>query len=620
MGMAAPAALSGREPAVSADAFPAIRDYALIGNCRTAALVSRAGAIEWLCLPTFSSPSLFAAVLDRDAGTFSVSAKGATRITRRYVDDTNVLETTFETPTGRMRLTDCLTLSAPARGELYPEHEVLRRVECLEGEVDVEVLFEPRWDYGRVRHRFASRGKLGWAITHCPFGAMLLSDVALDHDGDHAKLAGTARLAAGDERWVMLAYDQNEAVVVPALGGAACERLDHTIAWWREWSARCNYDGPHADMVRRSVLALKLMTCSSTGAVVAAPTTSLPEEERGPRNWDYRFCWIRDSAFVLHAFVSLGYVEEAEAFLEWLLHATRLTWERFQVMYDIFGETKLDEHELSHLGGYRGARPVRIGNAAHDQLQLDIYGELLETVARYVDAGGSLDRGECRMLAGVGERLFELWRCPDQGIWETRSGPRHHTFSKAMCWVAFDRLRELAKCLPIPIDRARLDRLCEEVRRDVEEHGFNRDVDAYVAYYDAHETDASLLLLARYGYAKPGDARMESTYRYIERTLSRNGLILRYAGAPQFDGVAGGENSFAPCNFWAAEYLANAGRHEEAEQLLDRICGYANDVGLLAEEFSLDDASPMGNFPQALTHVSLISAVTALYRRPTATP
>ena len=616
--MAPPAALSEPASETLADAFPAIGDYALIGNCRTAALVSREGAIEWLCLPTFSSPSLFAAVLDRRAGRFSVAAKGVTSITREYVDDTNVLQTTFQTPSGRMRLTDCFTLAALTATQLYPEHEILRRVECLEGEVEVDVLFEPRFDYGRARHTFANRGRLGWALTHCPFGALVLSDIALAPDGDAARLRGSARLKAGEERWVMLAYDRNEAVVVPPLGAAASERLAHTIDWWKRWSARCRYDGPHADMVRRSILALKLMTCSTTGAVVAAPTTSLPEEAQGPRNWDYRFCWIRDSAFVLHAFLSLGFLDEAEAFLEWLLHATRLTWQRFQVMYDIFGETRLDEHELPYLTGYRGARPVRIGNAAHGQLQLDIYGELLATVAAYADAGGALDASECRMLAGVGERLFKLWRCPDQGIWETRSGPRHHTFSKAMCWVAFDCLRALGERFPIPIERARLDAACDEIRSDVEAHGYDTELDSYVAYYGSRASDASLLLLARYGYAKPGEARMESTFRYIAKTLTRNGLILRYSDAAHFDGVAGGENSFGPCNFWAAEYLANAGHKEEASKLLERLCGSANDVGLFAEEFALADASPMGNFPQALTHVSLISAVVALYKEPTA--
>ena len=423
------------------NAFPEIGDYALVGNCRTAALVSKEGAVEWMCLPTFSDASIFAAILDRGAGHFAVGPVAEHRIHRRYLPGTNVLETTFETPTGTLRLTDCLVLPVSGNGELYPQHELLRRVECVTGAADVEVSFEPRPDYGRVRPRYARRGKLGWQLVGCPYGATLMSGIDLEHDRAAGRLRGVAKLSAGDVRWLSFAYDENEVSVIPPLGEHAEERLQATVAWWEEWGARCTYGGPYKEAVLRSALALKLLTSATSGAVLAAPTTSLPEVAGGPRNWDYRFCWIRDSALVLHAFLSLGFIEEAEGFLEWLLHATRLTWQRFQVMYDLHGETKLDEHELTHLSGYRGARPVRIGNAAHDQLQLDIYGELMETVVRYVDAGGSLDDVECSMLCGVGQQLLKLWKLPDQGIWETRREPRFHTFSKAMCWVALDRLR-----------------------------------------------------------------------------------------------------------------------------------------------------------------------------------
>ncbi|HEX4781769.1 MAG TPA: glycoside hydrolase family 15 protein, partial [Usitatibacter sp.] len=552
--------------------FPDIGDYAIIGNCRTAALVSKAGAVEWMCIPDFSGKSIFGAILDRGAGHFSIAPVGPAKVERAYVPGTNVLQTSFRVDGGTLRLTDCMTLTTD-RIELEPEHELLRRVECLEGEVEVEISFTPRPGYGARRMGFRNLGKLGWQCTHGGFGAMLASDVELAHDAPHACLAGRARLRRGETRWLSFTYDESEASVILPLGDGAAKRLEATADWWREFSARANYDGPYRDIVVRSILALKLLTSATTGAVLAAPTTSLPEVAGGPRNWDYRYCWIRDSALVLYSFLTLGYVDEAEAFLGWLLHATRLTWERFQVLYDLYGETKIDEKELRHLSGYRGAKPVRIGNAAHDQLQLDIYGELMETVSFFVRAGGQLDSSECRMLEGIADRVLDLWKKPDHGIWETRAEPRHHTFSKAMCWVTLDRMRTLAEKFPLRCDRARLARICDEIRAEIEANGFDGKLGSYVGFYGGTETDASLLLLARYGYSKPGDPRMEGTYRYIERTLDRNGFIHRYpAASGHYDGIRAAENAFAPCNFWAVEYLANSGHEEEAKERFDRLC------------------------------------------------
>jgi GH15 family glucan-1,4-alpha-glucosidase len=596
------------------DAFPGIADYALIGNCRSAALVSREGSLEWLCLPTFSSPSLFAAVLDRGAGHFSVRPSGAFRTKRRYLPQTNVLETTFRCGGGALRLTDCMplpgepTADMQTEHELDPEHEVLRRLECTEGEVEVEIEVAPRPAYGRRRAQFRPRGKLGWQLAGCGFGAFLSSDIEMQASEDGASLRGRTRLRAGEERWCSLAYDQFEASVLPPLGRWARRRLEDTEGWWRWWSGRSSYDGAYRDQVQRSALALKLMHCATSGAVLAAPTTSLPEAIGGTRNWDYRFCWIRDSAFVLHAFLRLGHVEEADGFLGWLLHATRLTWPRLQVMYDVYGETHLKERTLDHLRGYRGSRPVRVGNAAHEQLQLDIYGELVATVAQYVDAGGELDASERRMVAGLGRSVCELWRRPDHGIWETRGEPRHHTYSKAMCWIALDRLRRLK----LGHDAAVLERECDALRADIEAHGFSERLGTYVGYYGGEEPDASLLLLARHGYRTPGDARMQGTWRFIQEQLSRDGLLRRYPLDASYDGIAGGENMFLPCSFWAAEYLANLGRSAEARELFERLLGCANDLGLFAEEVVPGTREPIGNFPQAFTHVSMISAATAV--------
>jgi GH15 family glucan-1,4-alpha-glucosidase len=595
--------------------WPSIGDYALIGNCRTAALVSSEGSIDWLCVPTYSSPSIFAAILDRDGGHFSVRPKGPFRAERRYLPETNVLETTFHVDgAGRLRLTDCMPLPAEPTGEiepaheLEPQHEILRRLECLEGEVEVEVEFAPRPDYARRRVAFADRGRLGWQLTGCRFSAFLHGEIALAPDPRRALLVGSARLRAGEARALSFTYDENEAAVLPPLGDWARRRVEDTASWWQWWTGRASYQGEYRSQVLRSALVLKLLNCATSGSVLAAPTTSLPEANGGERNWDYRFCWLRDSALVLHAFLSLGFLEEAQEFLGWLLHATRLTWPELQVMYDLYGETELDEYVLPHLSGYRASRPVRVGNAAHAQLQLDIYGELAATVAQYVSAGGELDSSEQRMLAGLARSVCRLWRRPDQGIWETRSEPRHHTYSKAMCWVALDKLRRLK----LVANADAVARECEAIRGDIETHGFDAGRDSYVAFYGGREADASLLLLARHGYCKPEHPRMLGTYRFVTSELSYNGLLRRYRTEKTSDGVSGSENLFAPCSFWAAEYLANCGRLDEARGRFERLLGCANDLGLYAEEIVADTHEPIGNFPQAFTHVSMISAATAL--------
>lgn len=595
--------------------WPSIGDYALIGNCRTAALVSRDGALEWLCLPSFSSPSVFAAVLDRGAGHFSIRPRGRSRVERAYVRDSNVLQTTFHVEGGGvLRLTDCMPLPAQPSAdlqssrELDPEHEVLRRVECIAGEVEVETSFAPRPRYRRDKVKFYARGKLGWQLGNCHFSAFLNTDIDTRPAPDGTVLHGTVRLRAGEERWASFCYDEVEASVIPPLGQWARRRLDETVGWWQWWAGRSHYQGEYRDQVLRGALALKLLANATSGAVLAAPTTSLPEAIGGARNWDYRFCWLRDSALVLHAFFSLGFLDEGESFLGWLLHATRLTWPKLQVMYDLYGETRLHERELAHLSGYRGSRPVRIGNAAHRQLQLDIYGELVAAVAQFIDAGGELDAAERTMLAGLARTVCALWRKPDHGIWETRREPRHHTYSKAMCWVAIDRLRHLE----LGLDRALLERECIAIREDIEAKGFSAARNSYVGYYGAEEPDASLLLLARHGYCAPEHPRMRGTYEFVTRSLSRGGLLQRFPTASAYDGVHGADNVFAPCSFWAAEYLANVGRKSEAKQLFERLLGCANDVGLYAEEIVPETGEAIGNFPQAFTHVSMISAATAL--------
>jgi GH15 family glucan-1,4-alpha-glucosidase len=587
--------------------FPDIGAYALIGDCRTCALVSSEGSIEWLCLPDFSSPSFFGAILDRGAGHFRVAPSARHRSQRAYVTDSNVLCTRFDTEGGRVELTDALTLPDAEAG-LRPQLELLRRMECTEGELDMEIQFVPRPQYGRARPRLVRRGRLGWQCTRFGAGAWLLSDVELRVDPTGGMLSGRVRVRAGECRWLSLVYDEVDACTLLPLGEAAEARLDYTIRWWQQWARQCNYVGEYADVVKRSLLALKLMTSCLSGAIIAAPTTSLPEYPGSGRNWDYRYCWVRDSAFALPDFLRLGYFYETECFLGWLLHNTRLSWPQLQVMYDLYGETRLPERILSHLAGYRGDAPVRIGNGAHDQLQLDIYGELLSAIRFYVDAGGVLDGDERRMLKGLGASLLQRWREPDQGIWESRGPPKLHTWSKVMCWTALRSLADIDAKLGMGLDEPQLRSAAEEVRRDIDAHGFDRAANSYLGTYDGG-ADASLLLLPRSGFLERDDPRLRGTFEFLERKLRRGELWLRYDA--ENDGVNTRDSAFAPCSFWAAEYLAHCGERAQAREIFERLLARANDVGLFAEEFGADGALA-GNFPQALTHESVVRAALAL--------
>ena len=591
------------------DDYPAIGDYAVIGDCRSAALVSRRAAIEWLCLPRFDSPSLFAAVLDRlHGGRLEVNVPGAAEASRRYVDGTNVLVTTLAAPTGRVRVTDAMSVGSDGSARLQPGHEVIRRIELLHGEADVEVVVDPRPDYGRVIPTFR-RGPAGsFLCQHGPGVISVRSGVPLDA-GRGLGLRGTARLRAGERRHVSLGYEHGLPSVLPALGDAADRAIDSTARWWREWSAAFSYDGPYREPVLRSALALKLLTFAPSGAIAAAVTTSLPEAPGGARNWDYRYCWLRDGSMTLRALFDLGFHAEAEAFLSWMLHATRLTWPALQVMYDVYGRTRLPERELPHLEGYRGSRPVRIGNGAATQLQLDVYGEVIEAAARYVARGGRLDRAGARMLAGLGRTVARSWPAPDDGIWEARGGPRHHTLSKVMCGVALDRLVALAQQGHVDVPVARFARERDAIRAEVEARGFSTRLGSYVSVLDGEAVDASLLLLALHGYAAPTSPRMRGTCALVRERLGVNGLLYRYL---EEDGIQGKEGAFGICGFWDVECLAREGQVERAAESFERLLGFANDVGLFAEEVDPSTGASLGNTPQAFTHIGLINAALAI--------
>jgi GH15 family glucan-1,4-alpha-glucosidase len=596
-------------------AYAPIEDYAIIGDCASAALVGRTGSIDWLCWPRFDSPSIFARLLDaKRGGHFQVRPAGDCSVERRYRPDTNVLETTFTTAEGVLRLTDLMPVAGREayRRELWPEHEILRKVECVAGRVEVTVTCDPRVDYGRINPTPDDRGPHGFFYNHEGAVLVVRSGIPLTlSQGRRGALQGRTQLRASDQRVLSLTYDEGEPAVLPVLGDAAERKIERTVAFWRDWAAQCTYDGPYRDAVVRSALTLKLMTYAPSGAIVAAPTTSLPEAIGGERNWDYRYCWLRDAALTLRALYELGYEAEGRAFFSWLLHATWMTAPSLSVLYDVHGNARVEERTLPHLAGYRQSPPVRVGNGAHDQLQLDTYGELVSAAYEFVRREQTLDAWHAALLVGLGDEVCDRWREPDEGIWEVRSGRHHHTFSKAMCWVALDRLITLHETgyLQAPVERYRTE--AEQIRAAVEAHGFNEERGSYVATFGGDRVDASLLLLPPYGYVEATDPRMASTFDHHHDILAQDGLLHRYPPGTD-DGLSSAEGAFGLCSFWDEEMFARQGRLDEARANLDLTLSYANDLGLFAEEIDPDTGAFLGNFPQAFTHVGLINAALTL--------
>ncbi len=595
---------------------PDIGDYAVIGDCRTAALVSRGGSIDWYCLPRFDSASVFGALLDTDrGGRFRVAPVADYRSERRYAPDTNVLETTFRTDTGTVRLTDAMILTGlhPARDGLTADHEILRRVECLAGEVEIETLCDPRFDYGRRAPDARRAGRFGIQFGGGSDILLLRSDIPLEPTGSAGAWTGRATLRCGDRAYLSLTSEHAGPVAAAPLGAAADERLGQTRDWWREWVSRSSYRGPHREQVVRSLLALKLLVYPPSGAMLAAATTSLPEDPGGVRNWDYRFCWLRDASLTLEALLHLGFTEEGEAFLGWLLGATRLTAPEFQVVYDVHGRTDRPESDLEHLAGYRGSRPVRIGNGAVHQFQLDLYGEVARSAWVFVQRGGELDHSEAALLGQVAEVVCDSWREPDNGIWEVADPRRHYTHSRALCWVALRCILDLALDGRIRLRRPHsvVRREMEAIRRWVEENTWSPEVDSYVAWDGSNEVDAALLLLGVMGYAEPGSDRMTATLDRVRERLGSNGLLYRYR---YDDGLPPGEGAFHACSFWEARLLAMQRRTDEAERVLEHAASFANDVGLMAEQLDPRSGALLGNFPQAFSHVGLISAAVEIAR------
>jgi GH15 family glucan-1,4-alpha-glucosidase len=588
------------------DRYVPLRDYALIGDGRTAALVSKDGSVDWWCLPNLDSPSVFGRILDADrGGGWVLRPEGPAQAHRRYVPGTNLLETTFITATGRVRVTDVMTL--PGR-KLAPLRELARRVEGLEGQVAMRWRIEPHFGYGLANTRVeprtpfpvASSGNTAVAACAWDAGRIEVSETGF---------AGRFESRPGTRATIAVVAAHQEPLVFPARDDVEA-RIESTAAFWRDWTARLAYQGPWRDAVVRSALALKLLVFAASGAIAAAPTTSLPEAIGGERNWDYRFSWIRDSAFAIESLLQLRCDAEARSFFWWFMHATQRTLPRLHVLYRLDGDTDTTERTLP-LAGYRDSRPVRIGNGAAGQLQLDTYGELVDAAYRYVQGGYMLGRDTARDIAGIADFVCSHWRDPDSGIWEVRGSPRHHTQSKVMCWVTLDRARRLAAAGHVPARRvSHWTREAEAIRRFIEDRCWSDTKQSYVWYAGSEDLDASLLLLPIVRYDPPDAVRLRKTVEAVRRELAVGPLLRRYTGD---DGLAGGEGAFICCSFWLAEALAIAGRRTEAEELMGEMVGLANDVGLYAEEIDPVSRKFLGNFPQGLVHLTLISAAVALH-------
>jgi GH15 family glucan-1,4-alpha-glucosidase len=586
------------------DGYAPIREYAALGDGRTVALVAGDGAVDWLCLPNLDSPSVFGAVVDADrGGRFALAPTVPFETERRYVPGTNVLETTFRTAQGTVRLTDALLLP---NGGLEPLRELARRVEGLAGAVPMAWRLEPRFEYGLRSPRIDRRGGVPVATAGIDALALRAWESGEPQLAD-GSITGSFDARDGSRSLLCLSAAHQEPLVLPRREETEA-RLDATTAFWRRWSEARSCEGPWADDVLRSALALKLLVFAPTGAIAAAPTTSLPEELGGERNWDYRFCWIRDSAFALSALLDLGCAPEADSFFWWLLHASQRSRPRLEVLYGLDGRGGEEERSLP-LDGYRGSRPVRVGNAASGQEQLDIYGDLLQTAWLYVRAGNGLERDAGKRLAKTADLVCSIWRRPDRGLWEVRSEPRHFTQSKMMCFVALDRACRLAESGAVPRDHAdRWTREAAEIRRFVETACFSAEKGAYVRSAGSDELDAAVLLASILGYTSGEDPRLVSTIDVIRRDLGRGPFVARYTGE---DGLSGREGCFLACSFWLVEALARAGKAEEAGELMEELLAQANDVGLFAEEIDPATGEFLGNFPQGLTHLALVSAARA---------
>ncbi|GAA4338617.1 glycoside hydrolase family 15 protein [Streptomyces venetus] len=587
---------------------PRIEDYAIIGDEQTAALVGTDGSVDWLCLPRFDSAACFARLLgDEDNGYWRIAPAGADRCTRRaYRRDTLVLDTEWETEQGTVRVTDLM----PQR-DVAPD--VVRVVEGLDGEVTLHSTLKLRFDYGSIipwvrrvdGHRVAVAG---------PDSAWLRSEPEVRSWGEDFGTHAEFTVRKGEKVAFVLTWHPSHEPRPPLVDPYVA--LRHSVEDWQSWVARCRYDGPHRDAVVRSLITLKALTYAPTGGIVAALTTSLPEEPGGVRNWDYRYCWLRDSTLTLNALLAAGYQEEAEAWRNWLLRAVAGDPADLQIMYGVAGERRLPEYELPWLSGFDGSVPVRVGNDAVNQLQLDVYGEVMDSLSLARVSGLSAQPDVWALQTALMDFLRTHWDQPDEGLWEVRGGRRQFVHSKVMVWVAADRaVRTLEHHPELDGDLDGWRALRDEVHREVCEKGFDSERNTFTQSYGSRELDAALLLIPRVGFLPPDDPRVVGTIDAVREELDHGGFLRRYTTDDNgdVDGLPGSEGTFLVCSFWLADALHMTGRTKEARDLFERLMGLANDVGLLSEEFDPVSGRQLGNFPQAFSHIGLVNTALALF-------
>jgi GH15 family glucan-1,4-alpha-glucosidase len=575
-----------------------IEDYALIGDMETAALVDPNGSIDWLCWPDFSSAACFAALLGTEEnGRWQIAPpEGKFTSTRRYRDHTLILETNFDQPGGAFRLIDFM----PPRGV---HSDVVRVVEGIRGSVKVRMELALRFDYGRTIPWVTSISDGVRAIAG-PNLAVLHASVPVH--GENLKTVAEFTVRKGERAWFTLTYGASHEPDPKHIDFRRA--LEVSTRDWRRWSHRLQYKGKYREAVERSLITLKALTFRPTGGVVAAPTTSLPEQIGGTRNWDYRYCWLRDTTFTLLALMNAGYYKEAEAWQDWLLRALAGSADQVQIMYGLYGDRQIVEWEADWLAGYENSRPVRIGNAASTQLQLDIFGEVLDSFFHAQHGMRRRNGNDFRVLVLMLDHLEKIWQKPDHGIWETRGRPQHFTYSKMMAWVAFDRAVLLAEQLKLDAPVAKWKQIRDAIHKEICEKAFNKKKKCFVQAYGSKELDAALLLMPAVGFLPGSDQRVKATVKAIERELMPQGLVLRYDTRKVQDGLPPGEGVFLACSFWMVSALKAVGRTRDAKALFERLLKLRNDLGLLAEEYDVEHGRMVGNFPQAFSHIALVNA------------